>query len=515
MALTRDQIFTPATQQSWLTTLFANAVTVGLNTTSWRSGDPERAILTLFAYVLQYVDCIASQMSQGGLLDYAAEGTVTFEQPDGSQLIVPVSPDPSDPDQNPDGATTYLDELCSQNYLTERIRFTFAGGPLALLNTSGGAYGPFAIGEYHVSNPNNGATYANVASLTIAASSIVGTIVTGAVSSSGLIRVTTSTAHGRATDDAVFIAGILGTTEANGAWYITVLSATTFTLQGSTFTNTYTSGGLVYLPTVASFTADNGGSSSSSVNDDGVADVHTVTQAVTALVGVSVDNLTPFEGSDTESNIELRDRARLRLQSVSVNGPSGAYEFFGLSSITYAPLLSPPEAVSVKITRVRTVVDKITGHVFTFLANATGAPSSDDVDATDAVIQAYCVPLGVTAETFAATPVVVAYVAEVYLPAAYATDANEALLQAAVQAYIRTFPIGGLTDPGGDYTNVLPIGDALGVLFEAARDNAIPIGNATLTLNGGVINISLPVSSSSASVATLSPVVPTINFNPT
>ncbi len=124
-------------------------------------------------------------------------------------------------------------------------------------------------------------------------------------------------------------------------------------------------------------------------------------------------------------------------------------------------------------------------------------------------------PLGITAFTFAATEVNVAYVAEVYLPAAYNTAANLALFQAAVQAYFRTFPIGGETDPGGDYTNVMPIGDALGVIFETGQTNSIPIGNVTLTLNGGVANISLPVTTSAASIAKLSPVVPTINLNST
>jgi surface protein len=59
---------------------------------------------------------------------------------------------------------------------------------------------------------------------------------------SGLIRIT-SAAHGRTTGEKIFISGVLGTTEANGGWIVTVIDATTLDLQGSTFTNTYTSGG--------------------------------------------------------------------------------------------------------------------------------------------------------------------------------------------------------------------------------------------------------------------------------
>lgn len=70
--------------------------------------------------------------------------------------------------------------------------------------------------------------------------------VTNAVNNgSGLIQITTGTAHGRTTGDKVFISGILGTTEANGGWRVTVIDATTIDLQASTFTNTYVSGGTV------------------------------------------------------------------------------------------------------------------------------------------------------------------------------------------------------------------------------------------------------------------------------
>lgn len=69
-----------------------------------------------------------------------------------------------------------------------------------------------------------------------------GAAVTGAVTSGGLIKLTV-TGHGLTTGDTVFVNGVLGTTEANGIWLITTVDANTFTLNGSTFTNAYTSGG--------------------------------------------------------------------------------------------------------------------------------------------------------------------------------------------------------------------------------------------------------------------------------
>ncbi|KKM96103.1 hypothetical protein LCGC14_1181480 [marine sediment metagenome] len=71
------------------------------------------------------------------------------------------------------------------------------------------------------------------------------TAITGAVDNgSGLIRVT-ATGHGLSTGDPVAIAGVGGTHEANGNWVVTVIDANTLDLDGSTFTNTYTSGGTV------------------------------------------------------------------------------------------------------------------------------------------------------------------------------------------------------------------------------------------------------------------------------
>jgi hypothetical protein len=70
--------------------------------------------------------------------------------------------------------------------------------------------------------------------------------VSATASNSGVIRVTTSAVHGLATSDIVTIHGVLGTTEANGTWKITVISTTVFDLQDSTYANAWTSGGKVF-----------------------------------------------------------------------------------------------------------------------------------------------------------------------------------------------------------------------------------------------------------------------------
>lgn len=70
------------------------------------------------------------------------------------------------------------------------------------------------------------------------------TISGAANNGSGLIRIT-AIAHGYSTNDVVYIDEIGGTVEAKGKWTITVITSDTFDLVGSTFTNAYTSGGIV------------------------------------------------------------------------------------------------------------------------------------------------------------------------------------------------------------------------------------------------------------------------------
>jgi hypothetical protein len=67
--------------------------------------------------------------------------------------------------------------------------------------------------------------------------------ITGAVNNgSGLIRIT-ATAHGFQTSDWITGSAVGGVPNATGQWLITVITANTFDLVGSTFAGAYTSGG--------------------------------------------------------------------------------------------------------------------------------------------------------------------------------------------------------------------------------------------------------------------------------
>lgn len=104
--------------------------------------------------------------------------------------------------------------------------------------------------------------------------------ITGAANNgSGLIRITAAS-HGYATGDRIAVYGVVGTTEANGAWTVTVINANTFDLQGSTFTNAYVSGGtstnrpMLYAGSfVVGPSVDRGGLTGTAANGDDVAGV--------------------------------------------------------------------------------------------------------------------------------------------------------------------------------------------------------------------------------------------------
>ncbi|MCK9420212.1 MAG: hypothetical protein M0R70_12620 [Nitrospirae bacterium] len=72
------------------------------------------------------------------------------------------------------------------------------------------------------------------------------TVSTCANNGSGLVRVTLTAPYDLINGTRAIILGVLGTTEANGTWTITVIDTTHFDLVGSSYANAYTSGGNVY-----------------------------------------------------------------------------------------------------------------------------------------------------------------------------------------------------------------------------------------------------------------------------
>jgi len=90
---------------------------------------------------------------------------------------------------------------------------------------------------------------------TVVGSSSVGGVtpstpgVTNVTNSAGTIAVTTALPHNLVNNEVVYITGVGGVTAANGIWAVTVVNATQFTLNSSTYSGgPYTSGGYVQGP---------------------------------------------------------------------------------------------------------------------------------------------------------------------------------------------------------------------------------------------------------------------------
>lgn len=489
--LTINQLFTPAASGvnasnpsatpasgSWLATMLGIANTVGLTATAWQSGGIARTMMALLATVQAQQDGIVSLMAQGGFLDWAASGTVTYVNSQGTTVTAYVTPDPSIPAQNPTGTPGWLDELALSIYNVSRIFATFASGTLYFTNTSGTTYGPFAATGYHVANPNSTATYHNTASLTIAPSAVVGTSITAITNFGGLIEITTSTAHGLSTGAVVSIVGANSSWAANGTWFVTSVDATHFTLNNSTFASGAGTLGVAYVPLAANFIADVNGASSSSATG-------TITQPVTSLVGVTLTNLAAFTGANAQSNATLASLCRAKLATISPNGPAAAYKYFALQAYTLLQAQSTPVTlVGGPITRATPVPNTVTGIVTTYVANGGGAVHG-------------CAQLSITGATNV-SPIVITTSSPhnlttgdlvVITGVTGNTAANGSWTITVTGA--STFSLNGSTGNGAYVSGGIVEGGDLGYVDQIIQANVVP--NATIAITQSATNFSVAV----------------------
>ncbi len=357
-------LITPATTVEWNTRMLANASILGLPVTAWQEGQPSRTVIMVNAATASQQDALISLIAQGGFLDFAATGSVSFTGVDGQTVTAKVTPDPSVVGENPTGIPGWLDVLASSVYNVTRIGAEYASNDEYFANTTTNTYGPYDVGTFHVGNLTSGSGYSNTESFTIGPANYVGSGISAASNTSPIV-ITTNAVHGLAGSEVVRVLGVLGNTSANGFWDIVVLSTTTFSLVGSAGNGAYTSGGTVNVCSSGVFAADVAG-------PDSTSSPGTITQVVTTLSGVTCTNLDSFVGSDWESNTALAARCRLKIQSLSPNGPSGAYEYFALSANDLLADEDPPVRLSAPITRALTRSSAVTGIHETIVASASG-----------------------------------------------------------------------------------------------------------------------------------------------
>ncbi len=350
MPLTIDQLFvptpsgvglnpalTPATA-TWYADYLTMAGVLGLPTTAWQPGGPERTILADMSLAAAQLDVSISIQAQGTLLQFAAFGTVTSTDVNGDQTTQKVTPDPSIPSENPDGAPGWLDAIGQGYFQVDRLQASYAEGPLYVANTAPGTI-TYAAKGYHVANSQTKATYSNLLDITVPTSAIAGTggVVTGITPGSPITILITQTAHGCAVNDVIYLLGITGTTGLNGVFAIvTAVTATTITIQRAS-AGAWTGGGVVYKCSEITAQAD-------ALGLDGNAASGAVTTTITQSTGVFVSNVSPWSAANYESNGDYLDRILLKLGALSPDGPKQAYDY--VARTAYVTLAEQTPAVA-------------------------------------------------------------------------------------------------------------------------------------------------------------------------
>lgn len=196
---------------------------------------------------------------------------------------------------------------------------------------------------------------------------------------------------------------------------------------------------------------------------------------VSTMVGVTCSNASAALASDEETDTQLRARCDARLDSLSPNGPAGAYLYVAMTAV------SSLTGASLGVTRVTTSVDSATSTVSVYVATASGAvtgtvgSAGTALDDVNNAIQTQCVPLGVTANVYSAIEHELdpEYTIWVSSSAGYTTDKDVTnLVDAALAAYCATIPIGG---QAAENTNGYVYLDAISEKIRAAVPGVIKV----------------------------------------
>lgn len=460
----------PPPSGSWLETLLAEGVTLGLQTTQWQAGGITRTILAMLATGLATDDQIISVMAQGGFLDWASLVT-----PD--PAVVPAST----------WQPGWLDELASSTFNCPREIAFQAPGQIVFTNSTGGSLGPYAAGTFHVSNPTTGATYHNEASLTIPTGTSTPqnfvADVAGAGGTSGASTITnlvTTLAKVTCTNPVAFVGA---NAESNAA-----LVSRCKLKQGSLSPNgpeaAYEFFALTALTVLQllnpSITLTNGP----------ITRAIALTDTTTGVVSVFVANATgaqdghiraPVIGATNASPIVLNVGPGNFTGVLSVGdwlfvaGVEGNGAANGFHQIAHV-------ATSGGNTQITYEATSAGSGVFT----SGGTAELGDLGLVDYVIQSNCVPLAVGETTQWAGTTAVNVAVTVYVPSAHAVDVV-ATIQTALASYFANIPIGGLTT-GVPTPNTIPISGA-----QAACALAAPyLTDVAVTFNGLSVDVAIP-----------------------
>jgi hypothetical protein len=210
----------------------------------------------------------------------------------------------------------------------------------------------------------------------------------------------------------------------------------------------------------------------------------------TAMLGVTCSNALAVIGTDAPLDAQIRTFCRTTLGAASVRGPKNAYLFFAQFTIDPVTGLGVPllNALGdpVNINRVAVTPASHTGDVTVTVASPAGAVIAADLTAADANIQTRAVPDGIDETTQSAAVVPYGPTLTVWCVAAPGLVASnvQAAVQAAISAYLQTYPIGGITKGS---TSAL-WGSGIDGVCKGANPNIFAVDGASdLTLIAGQV----------------------------
>ena len=169
----------------------------------------------------------------------------------------------------------------------------------------------------------------------------------------GLIEIETAAGTQLATGDTVTIVNVVGTVEANATWQVTVIDGTHFTLQSSTFTNAYVSGGTVISANITSPATPTTATAlmqSTVIGETAAVNDNTLNEITTPVTGwSSVNNPGPGSqsqaGENEETDYAYGPRQEEELAASGSCNPSATAE----ALIEFAANLEPPVSINVQV----------------------------------------------------------------------------------------------------------------------------------------------------------------------
>lgn len=181
MAVALTDLVTPVAQSAMLTQLLGIANTLGLPTTSWQAGQPLRTMLNTVAQKLADFSSVAVAITQGGFGDLL----------------------PSD---------GWADIWAQSRFNVQRVQAVAATGLVALGNTSVTTY-TLAIGDMIIAHATTGATYRNIAALSVPPGGVASVAIqadvvgTGSNASPGTVTTVVSSYPGVTSTNAASVLG--------------------------------------------------------------------------------------------------------------------------------------------------------------------------------------------------------------------------------------------------------------------------------------------------------------------